>query len=241
MELKKEFLCWSTLRMMRRIQKDFIPYESIISDPIDRAVIGYAKRSPDQASNIGEQVILTWSWWKSGESVDPDWCRSLEERAKQNDSYWPLAARIHALSSSQRENQARANVSIQQIPFSLPKNLSSLQVEMFAAGDRVLHVIHVDWLRKLTEHLVDALVLDCRYIGLWFDPILDILPEKIMVSALKKIPKARRLRPGSLGLAAYYAWRLGMKTEIFLKNATPKDIFLFEISKRGDQTVEIER
>ena len=112
---------------------------------------------------------------------------------------------------------------------------------MFASGDKVLHVIHVDWLRKLTEHLADVLLLDCRYLGFWFDPILDILPEKIMVSALKKIPRSRKLKPGSLGLAAYYAWRLGMRTEIFLKKSTPKDQFLFEISRRGDQTVGIER
>ena len=225
--------------MLRRIKHELD--ESIISDPIDRAVIGYTKISPYQEAELAQQLQLAWAWWRSGEQLDREWCRDLEGRAKSQDEHWPLAARLHVLSCTDRENQARSRLSEQQLPFSLPKHLSALQVEMFAVGDRVLHVIHVDWLRKLTNHLMDALVLDCRYLGFWFNPILDILPEKIMIAALKKIPRARKLQPGSLGIAAYYAWRLGIKSELFLKKGTPKDQFLFEISKRGDQTIEIER
>ena len=85
MEIKKEYLCWATLRMMRRIKDDLKLDESIISDPLDRVVIGYAKESPYQDRDLASQIKLAWAWWKSGETLEKDWCRSLEERAVGQD------------------------------------------------------------------------------------------------------------------------------------------------------------
>jgi hypothetical protein len=77
---------------------------------------------------------------------------------------------------------------------------------------------------------LDVLALDCRCVGLWFEPLLDVLPESSLRKALRKIPRSKKHSEGSLGLAAYYAWRLNMRTDIFLKKATEKDIEFFELA-----------
>ena len=162
--------------------------------------------------------------------MSSQYCADLEARAQSDVRVWPLAARIHVAQSQERERQARLTLSVQQLPFSLPNSLDPIQVEVLASADRVLNALHVDWVRKLSIHVLDILALDCRCVGLWFEPLLDVLPESALRKSLRKISRSKKHNEGSRGLAAYYAWRLNMRTDVFLKNATQKDIDFFELA-----------
>lgn len=185
---------------------------------------------PSKAKHIAEEVFLAESWTQKGGSLEEEYCQKLEEKSKNIHMLWPIACRIHVQQSVPREIKARALLSVQQLPFSLPNTLDDVQVDILAAGEKVIHALHVDWTKKLSSHVLEALVLDCRYLGLWFDPILDVLPETALQRALRMVPNARRLQAGSLGLAAYYAWRLNMNTNIFLRDATSIDKNIFELA-----------
>ena len=221
---------WTMLRLVSRRKGIPIPLLKSISQEHANAMMGITLVHPKEAENIIEEVFLAWSWTEYGGSLEVDYCADLEARGKSNPSAWPLAARIHVHQSLEREKNARSLLSIQQLPFSLPNALDEVQVEVLASGDRVLNALHVDWVRKLAGHVLDALVLDCRYVGLWFEPILDVLPESSLRRALRKVPRLRKRQDGSLGLAAYYAWRLNMRTEPFLKKGTQTDRVFFELA-----------
>ena len=204
--------------------------EAIPSVSYKQLVRGEKNIHPSVATDLWEEVFLAEAYLEKGFSLEPVYCQQLEERAKGNDAIWPIATRIHVQSSVERETKARMHLSIQQIPFSLPNSLDNLQVDFLAAGEKIVHALHVDWTKKLAQHVLDILVLDCRYLGLWFEPILDVLPESLFIRSLRQIPKARRLQEGSLGLAAYYAWRLNFDTDLFLRHATAKDKHIFELA-----------
>jgi hypothetical protein len=221
---------WTMLRLASRKTGSPIPQIKNISQEHARAMMGVVRIPPQDAETILEEVFLAWSWVEYGGSLEVAYCADLEERSKSNHAIWPIAARVHVHQSLEREKDARSLLSIQQLPFSLPNVLNETQVEVLASGDRVLNALHVDWVRKLAGHVLDVLVLDCRYVGLWFEPILDILPESSLRRALRKIPRSRKRQEGSLGLAAYYAWRLNMRTDSFLKKGTHRDLEFFELA-----------
>ena|GEM_PF-3745882 len=197
---------------------------------IVKAIQGTEKYPPEHAKDIYEEVFLAWMWVKNQGKLEAHYCEDLEQRAQEIPVLWPIATRIHISQSVEREIKARATLSVQQIPFSLPNVLDPIQVEVIAAGEVVLNALHVDWVRKLAKHTLDAFALDCRYLGLWFEPILDTLPENLLRKALRKIPRARKLQPGSLGLAAYYAWRLNVPTDPYLRKATEIDHAFFQLA-----------
>ncbi len=223
---------WTRLRLMCRQPKLFMWTEmERFSSHIAKVIEGTEKNIlPSRSNDIHEELFLAWFWTHKGHDLDPFYCADLESRAKAFPSLWPLATRIHIQQSPSREVQARLTLSEQQLPFSLPNVLDEIQVEVIASGDMVLNALHVDWVRKLAKHTLDALVLDCRHLGLWFEPILDTLPEKLIRKALLRIPRARKLQDGSLGLAAYYAWRLNMPTDRYLKQAGESDHDFFALA-----------
>ena len=228
--MNSELCDWSMLRLIcREKQKKEVIIDTISSNLID-AMMGKVMIHPKKSTNLIQEVFLAWAWIEHGGTLDEQYCADLEVRAKSDIRIWPLATRIHVSQSLERERQARLTLSIQQIPFSLPNSLNPIQVEVLASADRVLNALHVDWVRKLSVHVLDILALDCRYVGLWFEPLLDVLPESSIRKSLRKVSRSKKLSPGSRGLAAYYAWRLNMRTDIFLKNAVPKDFEFFELA-----------
>ena len=226
--MKSEICDWSMLRLACRGDKN-ITLDSVSSQKID-AMMGKVMIHPQESTELVEEVFLAWAWVEHGGSLEEQYCADLEVRAQSDTRVWPLATRIHVGQSQERERQARLTLSVQQLPFSLPNSLDPIQVEVLASADRVLNALHVDWVRKLSVHVLDILALDCRYVGLWFEPLLDVLPESALRKSLRKVARAKRLNDGSRGLAAYYAWRLNMRTDVFLKNATQKDIDFFTLA-----------
>ena len=134
---------------------------------------------------------------------------ALEQSAQGDPQWWVPAARLHVLSSEARERQARMALSEGDLPYVFPGELHPMMVDALAVGDRVLTALHVDWMRKLTGWISDALVLDLRQRGLWFWPQLRFLSERKIIRPMKKQQRLRRGQPGSRGLAAGYLYKVG--------------------------------
>ena len=226
--MKSELCDWSMLRLACRGDIHLV-MDTVSSKNVD-AMMGKEMIPPQESTNLVEETFLAWAWTEYGGTLEEKYCSDLEARSKSDVRIWPLAARIHVCQSQDREKQARLSLSVQQLPFSLPNSLDPIQVEVLASADRVLNALHVDWVRKLSIHALDILPLDCRYVGLWFEPLLDVLPESALRKSLRKVSRSKKHNEGSRGLAAYYAWRLNMRTDVFLQNATQKDIEFFELA-----------
>ena len=130
------------------------------------------------------------------------------------------------------------SLSVQQLPFASPGILCPVQVELFAAGEFLLQVFHVDWARKLASHALEALDQDCRVLGLWADPLLSYLPERLLPKSLSKLRRSPRLTPDGAGLAAYYAYRCGMDPAPYLRLASPRGTLLFAFGSEGIRSIE---
>jgi hypothetical protein len=108
-------------------------------------------------------------------------------------------------------------------------------VELLAGGEQVLAAQHVDWVRKLSEWIAEALVLEGRALGLWFWPVLGMLDGRRLVKGLESLPRARRLAPGALGLAAASLLRLGHPTAALEPSLQPLDRLLLALARAGDR------
>jgi len=172
-----------------------------------------------------KQIRICRAWMAQGNKLDTQIAARIETAAKANgnDALWVDATRIHVLCSPQRELQARILLSQQELPFVLPGELSELQVDLLASGDRALHVLHVEWLKKLSELAFDALAIDCRHQGFWFLPFLEVLPEKKFLKRIKRFKRNRRLAGGGLGVAAFYYALLGGNQDELLSNGNEVD------------------
>ena len=184
--------------------------------------------------SLVKQLRISRAWMAQGENLDQAVAAGLEKRAKMeaDDALWVDATRVHVLSSNQRELQARIRLSQQDLPFVLPGEISDLQVDLLASGDRALHVLHVEWLKKLAELAFDTLPLDCRHQGFWFLPFLEVLPEKKFLRRIKRLARNKRLIGGGLGVAAFYNALLGGRPEDLLKNGNEIDSLVFNIARR---------
>ena len=176
---------------------------------------------PDLARACRAAVALVAGGVRDADSglvtVSPDVASllpALEVRAVGDNRLWVPAARCHALVSATRERSARVSLSQQDLPFTVPGELDALQVDVLAAGERVMPALHVDWVRKLGAHATDALLLDLRAVGGWFLPLVRVIEADRLVRALVGLDGARRMVPGSLGLRAAYLGLLGVDTPL---------------------------
>ena len=223
---------WRELCLRRFLEIPLASEQYNVPTRIAHAILGQTSIDPTEGNNIFEEVFLAWSWNQSGRVLSREYCQQLEDKAKSHMALWPIAARIHALQHDDRVMQARIKLSHQQLPFSLFHELDEVQVEVLACGDKILNALHVDWVRKLARHTLKALPLDCQNVGFWFAPILDVLPEEDIKRSLKKLTRTRKFQVGSLGLAAFYSWRLNMDEDLFLSSAQSRDKELFSLAKR---------
>lgn len=159
----------------------------------------------------------------------------LEVRTRAAGEGQVAAARAHVLRSPARVLAARRLLSNPEIPYALPGELHPLMVEVLAAGDQVLPALHVDHVRRITAFVADALVLDARALGLWFWPVLRSLAPDRLAKPLARLPTARRLPPGALGLAAAYLYRIGAPWEAVVAGAGPADQLLAALALVGDR------
>lgn len=172
---------------------------------------------------------------EGGKAVDLGALRALEDRLRGAGDQ-VLVAQARVLVDPDREREARRALASQDLPYVMPGVIHPLQVEILAAGDRVLPALHVDHVRKLTVLVAEILPLDARAVGLWFWPVLRALAPERLRAPLSKLPSARRLPPGGRGLAAAYLSRLGGDVEAALVEAGPADRLLAALAVLGDRS-----
>ena len=102
-------------------------------------------------------------------------------------------------------------------------------------GEKVLPALHVDWVRKLTSLAAQAIDQDCQVLGLWSQPLLGILEERVLVRAIQRIRRSRRMPPGARGLAAMYLEALGHDSSRMLKDPAPADTLIVELARLARQ------
>lgn len=203
------FLSPAALRLARRVPRLTATLDRVLTDPLERALAGVGPVPDIDGSDLRQAVLAGQARVDAGLALDPLVMGALERSAQGDAQWWVPAARLHVLSSEARERQARMALSEGDLPYVFPGELHPLIVDALAVGDRVLTALHVDWMRKLTGWLADALVLDLRQRGLWFWPQLRFLSERKIIRPMKKQQKLRRGQPGSRGLAAGYLYKVG--------------------------------
>lgn len=219
------------LRLGRRLPAVGQALDPLLDDPLDRALLGLG---PAPAESEPLRAVLSAVAVVDGGGTIPD-AAQIEALVQGDARCWPLAAQVHAACSVQRERQARMRLSVQELPYVFPGELDPLVVDILAVGARVMPALHVDWARKLTGLAADALVLDCRALGLWFWPVLRSLATPVLVRPLARLKRARRLPAGGLGLAAAYASRVGAPVAPLLADAGPADQLLAALAIIGDR------
>lgn len=202
-------------------------------DPILSSLIKPMDLSLFSSGDLKHEIIYALYHAEKGNPLPSDLLSTLEERSKNDHQLWPLAARAHVLSSFSRADKARQRLSEQMLPFVLPGDLHPIQIEALAAGDQVLGALHVEWMRKLADLTIEALSLDCNSLGFWFAPMIDVLPEKAFVKALKKLLRRRRMAEGGWGLAAIYAHQLNLNPKPWLNRGDLMDEALYALAAQG--------
>lgn len=221
----------AALRLARSLPAVVESLAPLLEDPLERALLGLGPAP--QESELGRAVLSAISVVDGGGTVAH--AAELEARAQGDVSWWPLAAQAHAASSTRREQEGRMRLSVQDLPYVFPGELGQVVVDVLACGARVMPALHVDWARKLTDLAADALVLDCRVLGLWFWPALRSLSTERLVRPVGKLKRARRLPLGGLGMAAAYAFRVGAPWQVLLADAQPADSLLAALAIIGDR------
>ena len=209
------------LRLARHIPDIHDVLSTHLTDPIRRALVGLERVDPTAQGSLSDQVRAAIAAAESGQSIDVTWLSGLEARAMAEDPMlWPLAARALVLSHPERERAARILLSIQDLPYAFPGDVNDTQVALFAAGDRVLPALHVDWARKLTGLVCDSMVSDIRTQGLWSWPSLQVMEQRQVTRTLRKLlRRARRMAPGCVGLVAAYLEQVGVPSSTELHGA----------------------
>lgn len=201
---------------------------SDVKDPILLSLLDPSFTLDSPSGNLKRDVIYALHKAEQGIPLPSSLTAELERMAKEDISIWPLATRANILSSKERAAESRKSLSVQETPFVLPGDIHPIQVEALASGDQVFSALHIEWMRKLADLVIETLPLDCNCQGFWFGPLLDVLPEKAFVKALKKLLRRRKMREGGWGLAAIYANSLNIKPDPWLSKGNQFDRLLYE-------------
>ena len=145
------------------------------------------------------------------------------------------AARIYASAHLDRERQVRMALSEQSLPYVFPGTLDPLQVHLLAAGERVLPALHVDWVRKLSAFVLEALLLDLKFAGGWFWPVLEVLDGRRAVRDVRRMMSRPRQGPGGRGMMAAYLVRLGEPPENLASTLSPMDQLVLATAIIGER------
>ena len=139
----------TTCRIGRHVPEFRQAMDEHCTDPVFRALSGLD--IPASASALSERVWIAVAAADRGLAVKD--AEELESLSKGELLLWVHAARVHVLSSSARETAVRLRLSEQEISYALPGELGETQVELLAGGDRVMHVLHVEWLKSSLTRL----------------------------------------------------------------------------------------
>ena len=222
----------AALRLARQVPSLASSLSGLPLDPIQRALAGVAPAELSPQSPLADRVRLGIAL---GSELDPRTAAALESEALGDDVWWVPAARLHAQVSLDRERSGRMALSDQNLPYVFPGELHPLQIDIFAVGEKVLPALHVDWVRKLTSLAAQAIDQDCQVLGLWGQPLLGILEERVLVRAIQRIRRSRRMPPGARGLAAMYLEALGHDSSRMLQDPAPADTLIVELARLARQ------
>ena len=118
---------------------------------------------------------------------------------------------------------------MQRIPIVFPGEIDSLHVELFAAGDLILHVLHADLIRRLSTFALELLSMDTQCLGMWCYPLLPVLEERTAQKHLKRFLRQKTAK--GMGLAALYAYHLGLDPKPYIEKSNPKGYFLYLLGR----------
>lgn len=223
------------MRLARHVPETHDALRRLLDDPIALALAGLEPIDPTGQATLADQARAAIAAAEGGAAVDAGWLAALEARAEAEDDrqWWPIVARAHVLSSEARERAARSLMSVQDLPYAFPGEINAVQVTIFAAGDRVLPALHVDWARKLTRLACEALVTDLRGLGLWAWPALQTMAARPLTQALRRIARRpRRMPPGGVGLVAAYLEQVGVPSTMELNGA---DALILDLARATRQ------
>ena len=156
----------AAMRLARRVPSMASTLDAVLADPLDRALAGVGPVPEVDPTDVRAAVLAGQACADGGGALDPAAMAALEDAARGDAQWWVPAARLHVLSSESREREARMSLSEGDLPYVFPGELNPMMVDALAVGDRVLTALHVDWMRKLTGWIADALVVDLRQRGL---------------------------------------------------------------------------
>lgn len=217
-----------------------------IHNSIHRKLLGLdvSNIEPNASNSLESDIWATSAYMASGQTPTEEWLRDLEDRSSIDPVLQIEAAKLHVQGSMMREMQARQRLSEKSLPFVFPGEVVPLHIELFAGGEKALHVLHVELLQKLGKILVDSVEIDCQYKGTWLLQLIEVLPEKklkrkIHVLSTSPTRKQRRIfTGGGWGLLAAYAQRIGVDPMAILDNGNEMDrLFWIVLSEHIRHTV----
>ncbi len=210
---------------------------SRVHDPLHRALLGEECDEPSETDDIESDIWFGRALLESGKSLNAQWLRSLEDRAEAQDPILHIeAASLHVKASMEREMLSRQRLCSMEIPFVYPGDVLPLHVELFAGGEKALHVLHVELLRKLGMVIIDSLEQDCQHRGAWLLPLIEVLPERKLIKQIQQLTKSpsrknqRLFAGGGWGLLATYAHRIGLDVTQILDRGTEMDALYWQIT-----------
>ena len=207
-----EALSTPALRLARRVPEAAAVLDRLPLSPLQRALCGLspAPALPDPENNVEQATLAGLSLLDGGARPPAAWAARLEAAAEGDPLWWAHAARLHHAADEARERQSRMRLSEQDLPYVFPGELHPLMIDVLGSADRVFSALHIDWMRKLTAWITDALPADQAALGLWFWPVLRFMDERALVAPIRRLERARRAPPGGRGLALAYAHRAGL-------------------------------
>lgn len=217
-----------------------------LQNPVNRQLLGLEQcdSAPVKSDALADDIWRTLAWMHGGQDVSETWLKDLENRSEVDPVLHIEASTLHVQGSMNREMQARQRLSESSIPFVFPGDVVPLHIELFAGGEKALHVLHVELLQKLGKILVDSIEIDCQNRGTWLLPLIEVLPEKKLkrkIQTLTATPTRKQQRlftGGGWGLLAAYAQRIGLEPEPILERGNEMDrLFWIVLSEHLRHTV----
>jgi hypothetical protein len=210
--------------------------DTTLFSPFQKSLLGFG----DYVAQTEQEIVSLGCVFPKHFSISVDRAAFLEDFFIGDTIWWPLAARLHAKISQQREMQSRMALSHQQIPFVMPNSLHETQIHAIAAGHHILHVFHADWLRKLSTLVFETLELDVDNEGLWLYELLPSLDEKVarrkVESFLRKRSKAR-YGSKKMAVAVLYGYHLGLDVQQYEQDLTDREKLLVLLGKEGTKKI----
>ena len=234
-KVPKSLLSFS--RNVPRIQERLL---KVCTEKIHRSLLGDGVEDlvPVTSSNLEHSIWNARACLEQGVVIDETWLQSLEAAAEEDPIMHVEAASVHVKASMSREMLSRQRLCSMEIPFVYPGDILPMHIELFAGGEKALHVLHVELLRKLGMVIIDSLEVDCQNRGAWLLPLIEVLPERKFKKEIERLAKSpsrknqRLFKGGGWGLLATYAQRIGLDCNPILAHGNEMDWLYWTVTSQ---------